>query len=80
MIRDIMLRIETKSYMNLRYTGANLIKLTINTVQYLNLKGYLKIDKIFHKSMKELYIEAYNFHTQMYNETLIEYLNEEEPM
>lgn len=70
-----MLRIEPKSYMNLRYTGANLIKLTINAVQYLNLKGYLKIDKIFNKSMKELYSEAYNFHTQMYNDTLIEYLN-----
>lgn len=61
--------------MNLRFTGANLIKMTINAIQYLNLKGYISIDKVFYKSMKELYIDAYNYHTQLYNESLATYLN-----
>ena len=65
--RDVYHKIKVKSYLNLRYTGANLMKLTVNGVQYLNLKGYFNIEKIFVKSMKELYVEAYNFHTQMYN-------------
>lgn len=53
--------------MNLRFTGANLIKLVINAVQSLNVKAHLNIDKIFQRSMKELYNDAYNFHTQLYN-------------
>jgi hypothetical protein len=66
-VRDAMLRLNIKVYMNLRYTGANLTKIIVNAVQHLNLKGHLNIDKLYHKSMKELYIDAYNFHTQLYN-------------
>lgn len=29
--------------------------------------------------MKELYLDAYNFHTQLYNEHLAGYLNDEKP-
>lgn len=70
-----MVKIDSKVYLNLRYTGANLIKLSVNAVQHLNLKNYLNIDKLFRKSMKELYYDAYNYHTQLYNETLIGYLS-----
>lgn len=67
LIRDVVFRVQLKCYGGLRFTGANLVKLTVNAVQYLNLRGYLNVDKIFSKSMKELYVEAYNFHTQLYN-------------
>lgn len=30
--------------------------------------------------MKELYMEAYAYHTQMYNQCLVEYLEDEEPL
>lgn len=43
------------------------------------MKNYINLDKIFHKSMKELYIDAYNFHTQLYNEQLSSYLQDEKP-
>ena len=42
--------------MNFRYTGTNIIKLLINAAQNLNLKNYMNIEKIFVKSMKELYL------------------------
>ena len=58
-IRDAMSRILIKMYMNLRFTGANLTKLVVNAVQQLNLKGYFNIDKLYYKSTKELYIDAY---------------------
>ena len=65
--------------MNFRFTGANLTKLAINAVQSLNVKGHLHLSKIFQRSMKELYLDAYNFHTQLYNEHLAGYLNDEKP-
>jgi len=49
-------------------------KVALNAIQSLNMKNYINLDKIFHKSMKELYIDAYNFHTQLYNEQLSSYL------
>lgn len=66
--------------MNLRFTGANLNKLIVNAIQQLNIKNYLNIEKIYKKSMKELYIDAFKYHTELYNENLIQFLEEEEPM
>jgi len=51
---------------NLKFTGANLTKLFVNAVQQLNIKGRLNLDKLYVHSMKELYIDAYNFHIQLY--------------
>jgi hypothetical protein len=65
--------------MELRFTGANLIKLVVNAIQGLNLKGHMNIDKIGQRSLKELYVEAYEYHTQLYNESLAGYLNDERP-
>jgi hypothetical protein len=79
LFRHVHSKVGSKSLMKFRFTGANLVKLAINAVQSLNIKGHLQIDKICSRSMKELYVDAYNFHTQLYNEHLAEYLNDEKP-
>lgn len=52
LIRDIHAKIQCKSILRLKFTGANLVKLAVNTVQNMNLKGHINLDKIFHKSLK----------------------------
>lgn len=68
-----------KEMMGLRTTGANLVKLLVNATQSLNLKGYLSLDKVFLKSTRELYHDAYHFHTALYNQLLAARLNDEKP-
>lgn len=67
MFRTIHSQIECKSLGKLRYTGANLVKMVVNAVQSLNVKGELALDRISRRSLKELYEEAYEYHTQLYN-------------
>lgn len=61
--RNLHAQIECKSLGNLRYTGANLMKMAVNAVQSLNVKGELALDRISRRSLKELYEEAYEYHT-----------------
>jgi hypothetical protein len=77
--RSIHTQIECKSLGNLRYTGANLVKMAVNAVQSINVKGELALDRISRRSLKELYEEAYEYHTQLYNEHLAGFLADERP-
>lgn len=52
LFRDIHTKIMCKHIQRLKFTGANLVKLTVNTVQNINLKGHINIDKIFQRSLK----------------------------
>jgi hypothetical protein len=54
-LRNLHVQIECKSLGNLRFTGANLVKLAVNAVQSLNVKGELTLDRISRRSLKELY-------------------------
>lgn len=53
--KDIYSKIFCKQYMNVRYLGANLEKLIINAGQSLNMNNQMNADKIFQKTLKELY-------------------------
>ena len=66
-IRHIHAKIDCKSLSSLRFTGANLVKLAVNAIQSLNVKGGLQLDRIARRSLTELYEEAYEYHTQLYD-------------
>lgn len=51
-IRHLHAKIECKSLTALRFTGANLVKLAVNAVQSLNVKGALQLDRIVRRSLK----------------------------
>ena len=65
--------------MKFNYTGLNLSKLVVNVAQCLNLKSDINVDKIFLKSIKQLYQQAYKYHTELYNKKMLDYINKEEP-
>ncbi len=64
--RDIYYKIRCKNFMGKAYTGKMLSKLIVNAVQSLNIKDKINITKIINRTVKELGISSYNFHTQLY--------------
>jgi hypothetical protein len=54
-LRHVHAKIQCKCIQSLRFTGANLVKLAVNAVQSLNVKGEMSIDRIARHSLKELY-------------------------
>jgi hypothetical protein len=67
---DTVDRTTSKQYLTLRYTGNICCKLLINSIKYLNKKPKIKINKIFHSILKELYQSSYAYHTELYDDYL----------
>jgi len=70
MFAEIIQRISTKQYMNLKFTGNICCKLLINTIKYLNKKPKIKINKVFNSILKELYLSSFTYHKELYDDYL----------